>query len=131
MRSSGRASARDATARPEVARVFAPAPGAPQPHFLCKEAVWICIPQDAEDVAILAGAIVHNLYNRAAKGRRGTYFLVDEAGSTITIENLDKYLQVARGLEVPPARTERRLAAWTAEGSKRKELVESDDEPVE
>jgi TraM recognition site of TraD and TraG len=87
-----------ALARPEVARVFAPAPGASQPHFLRKETVWICIPQDAEDVAILAGAIVHNLYNRAAKSRRGTYFLVDEAGSTITIENLDKYLQVGRGL---------------------------------
>jgi hypothetical protein len=32
------------------------------------------------------------------KGRRGTYFLVDEAGFTITIENLDRYLQVGRGL---------------------------------
>ena len=40
-------------------------------------------------------------------------------------------LKVARGLEVTPARIERHLAAWTAEGSKRKELVESDDEPVE
>ena len=81
-----------------MARVFAPAPGAPQPHFLRKEIAWVCIPQDSEDVALLAGAIVHNLYNRAAKSRRGTYFLVDEAGSTITIENLDKYLQVGRGL---------------------------------
>lgn len=84
--------------RPEVARVFAPGPGAPQPHFLEKETVWVCIPQDSEDVALLAGAIVHNLYNRATKSRRGTYFLVDEAGSTITIENLDRYLQVGRGL---------------------------------
>lgn len=87
-----------ALARPEVARVFAPDPDAPQPHFRRKEVVWVCMPQDAEDVALLAGAIVHNLYNRAAKSRRGTYFLVDEAGSTITIENLDRYLQVGRGL---------------------------------
>ena len=84
--------------RPEVARVFAPDPGSPQPHFRRKETVWVCIPQDSEDVALLAGAIVHNLYNRAVKSRRGTYFLVDEAGSTITIENLDRYLQVGRGL---------------------------------
>ena len=84
--------------RPEVARVFAPGPGAPQPHFEEKETVWVCIPQDSEDVALLAGAIVHNLYNRATKSRRGTYFLIDEAGSTITIENLDRYLQVGRGL---------------------------------
>jgi len=84
--------------RPEVARVFAPDPDTPQPHFREKEVVWVCIPQDSEDVALLAGAIVHNLYNRAVKGRRGTYFLVDEAGSTITIENLDRYLQVGRGL---------------------------------
>lgn len=84
--------------RPEVARVFAPGPGAPQPHFEEKEIVWVCIPQDSEDVALLAGAIVHNLYNRATKSRRGTYFLVDEAGSTITIEHLDRYLQVGRGL---------------------------------
>ena len=84
--------------RPEVARVFAPGPGALQPHFEEKETVWVCIPQDSEDVALLAGAIVHNLYNRATKSRRGTYFLVDEAGSTITIENLDRYLQVGRGL---------------------------------
>jgi hypothetical protein len=40
-------------------------------------------------------------------------------------------LQVARGLEVTTARIERRLAAWTAEGSKRKDLVESDGESVE
>jgi hypothetical protein len=84
--------------RPEVARVFAPDPGAPQPHFRQKHTVWVCIPQDSEDVALLAGAVVHNLYNRAVKSRRGTYFLVDEAGSTITIENLDRYLQVGRGL---------------------------------
>ena len=84
--------------RSEVARVFAPDPDTPQPHFLEKEVVWVCIPQDSEDVALLAGAIVHNLYNRAVKSRRGTYFLVDEAGSTITIENLDRYLQVGRGL---------------------------------
>jgi type IV secretory pathway TraG/TraD family ATPase VirD4 len=58
----------------------------------------VCIPQDSEDVALLAGATVHNLYNRVVKGRRGTYFLVDEAGFTITIENLDRYLQVGRGL---------------------------------
>jgi hypothetical protein len=83
--------------RPEVARVFAPDPDTPQPHFREKEVVWVCIPQDSEDVALLAGAIVHNLYNRVVKGRRGTYFLVDEAGSTITIENLDRYLQVGRG----------------------------------
>jgi type IV secretory pathway TraG/TraD family ATPase VirD4 len=69
-----------------------------EPHFFEKEVVWVCIPQDSEDVALLAGAIVHNLYNRAVKSRRGTYFLVDEAGSTITIENLDRYLQVGRGL---------------------------------
>ena len=87
-----------ALSRPEVARVFAPEPHAPQPHFRRKEIAWVCIPQDSEDVALLAGAIVHNLYNRAVKSRRGTYFLVDEAGSTITIENLDKYLQVGRGL---------------------------------
>lgn len=84
--------------RPEVARVFAPEADTPQPHFSAKETVWICIPQDSEDVALLAGAIIHNLYNRATKSRRGTYFLVDEAGSTITIENLDHYLQVGRGL---------------------------------
>jgi hypothetical protein len=84
--------------RPEVARVFAPDPDAPQPHFERKEIVWVCIPQDSEDVALLAGAIVHNLYNRAVKSRRGTYFLVDEAGSTITIEHLDRYLQVGRGM---------------------------------
>jgi len=87
-----------ALSRPEVARVFAPDPDAPQPHFRRKEIAWVCIPQDSEDVALLAGAIVHNLYNRAVKSRRGTYFLVDEAGSTITIENLDRYLQVGRGL---------------------------------
>jgi hypothetical protein len=87
-----------ALSRPEVARVFAPEPHAPQPHFRRKEIAWVCIPQDSEDVALLAGAIVHNLYNRAVKSRRGTYFLVDEAGSTITIENLDRYLQVGRGL---------------------------------
>ncbi len=87
-----------ALGRPEVARVFAPEPGAPQPHFEKKEIVWVCIPQDAKDVALLAGAIVHNLYNRATKSRRGTYFLVDEAGSIMTIENLDHYLQVGRGL---------------------------------
>jgi predicted NAD/FAD-binding protein len=40
-------------------------------------------------------------------------------------------LQVARGLEVTSARSERLLSAWNAEGSKRKELVESDTEPVE
>jgi type IV secretory pathway TraG/TraD family ATPase VirD4 len=84
--------------RPEVARVFAPDPDTPQPHFREKEVVWVCIPQDSEDVALLAGTIVHNLYNRAVKSRRGTYFLVDEAGSTITIENLDRYLQIGRGL---------------------------------
>jgi hypothetical protein len=87
-----------ALGRPEVARVFAPDPDTPQPHFREKEVVWVCIPQDSEDVALLAGAIVHNLYNRAVKSRRGTYFLVDEAGSTISIENLDRYLQVGRGL---------------------------------
>jgi hypothetical protein len=48
-----------------------------EPHFFEKEVVWVCIPQDSEDVALLAGAIVHNLYNRAVKSRRGTYFLVD------------------------------------------------------
>ena len=84
--------------RPEVARVFAPDPDTPQPHFFEKEVAWVCVPQDSEDVALLAGAIVHNLYNRAVKSRRGTYFLVDEAGSTITIENLDRYLQIGRGL---------------------------------
>jgi hypothetical protein len=84
--------------RPEVARVFSPDPDTPQPHFREKEVVWVCIPQDSEDVALLAGAIVHNLYNRAVKSGRGTYFLVDEAGSTITIENLDRYLQVGRGM---------------------------------
>jgi hypothetical protein len=83
---------------PEVARVFAPDPDTPQPHFFEKEVVWVCIPQDSDDVALLAGAIVHNLYNRAVKSRRGTSFLVDEAGSTITIENLDRYLQVGRGM---------------------------------
>jgi hypothetical protein len=84
--------------RPEVARVFAPDSDTPQPHFRQKEVVWVCIPQDSEDVALLAGAIVHNLYNRAVKSRCETYFLVDEAGSTITIENLDRYLQIGRGL---------------------------------
>jgi type IV secretory pathway TraG/TraD family ATPase VirD4 len=84
--------------RPEVARVFAPDPDTPQPHFREKEVVWVCIPQNSEDIALLAGAIVHNLYNRAVASRRGTYFLVDEAGSTITIENLDRYLQVGLGL---------------------------------
>jgi hypothetical protein len=84
--------------RPEVARVFSPEADSPQPHFREKVVVWVCIPQDSDDVALLAGAIVHNLYNRAVKSRRGTYFLVDEAGSTITIENLDRYLQVGRGM---------------------------------
>ena len=66
--------------RPEVARVFAPDPDTPQPHFREKEVVWVCIPQDSEDVALLAGATVHNLYNRVVKGRRGTYFFGGRGG---------------------------------------------------
>jgi type IV secretory pathway TraG/TraD family ATPase VirD4 len=84
--------------RPEVARVFAPDPETPQPKFREQEIVWVCIPQDNEDIALLVGAILDNLYNRAVKSRRGTYFLVDEAGSCLTIENLAKYLSIGRGL---------------------------------
>jgi hypothetical protein len=84
--------------RPEVARVFAPDPNTPQPKFHEQEIVWVCIPQDNEDMALLAGAILDNLYNRAVGSRRGTYFLVDEAGSCLTIENLAKYLSIGRGL---------------------------------
>jgi hypothetical protein len=84
--------------RPEVARVFAPDPKTPQPKFHEQEIVWVCIPQDNEDIALLVGAILDNLYNRAVKSRRGTYFLVDEAGSCLTIENLAKYLSIGRGL---------------------------------
>lgn len=84
--------------RPEVARVFAPAPDTPQPGFLDKEIVWLCIPQDDPAIALLAGAISDNLYNRATASRRGTYFLIDEAGSCLTIENLAKYLSIGRGL---------------------------------
>jgi hypothetical protein len=84
--------------RPEVARVFAPDPVTPQPKFREQEIVWVCIPQDNEDIALLAGAILDNLYNRAVGSRRGTYFLVDEAGSCLTIENLAKYLSIGRGL---------------------------------
>lgn len=83
--------------RPEVARVFRGG-GVDQPHFGDKEVVYICVPMDSEDVANLAGAVVDNLVNRATASRRGTYFLVDEAGSCLTISNMAKYLAMGRGL---------------------------------
>lgn len=85
--------------RPEVARVFSPSPDTPQPHFLEKEVAWVCIPQNGGDVALLAGAIIDNLYDRAVACRRGTYFLIDEAGSCLTIKSLAKYLAMGRGLD--------------------------------
>jgi hypothetical protein len=84
--------------RPEVARVSAPDPSTPQPRFLRKEVIWLCIPQDDPGIALLAGAIADNLYNRATASRRGTYFPIDEARSCLTTENLAKYLYIGRGL---------------------------------
>jgi hypothetical protein len=84
--------------REEVARVFAPDPDSKQPDFCSKQIVYVCIPQDSQSIALLAGAIHDNLANRATASRRGTYFLLDEAGSCITLENLAKYLGIGRGL---------------------------------
>lgn len=84
--------------REEVARVFAPDQDSKQPDFRSKQIVYVCIPQDSQSIALLAGAIHDNLVNRATASRRGTYFLLDEAGSCLTIENLAKYLGIGRGL---------------------------------
>lgn len=53
---------------------------------------------EAQSIALLAGAIHDNLANQAPASGRGTYFLLDEAGSCITLENLAKYLGIGRGL---------------------------------
>lgn len=82
----------------EVARVFVPTPGTRQPHFTEKEIVYICIPIEGDYVKLLAGALMANLVARAMDSRRGTHFLVDEAGSVCTPEKITRYLATGRGL---------------------------------
>ncbi len=82
-----------------VARAFAPAPDAPQPDFLAKQVVYLCLPDDPDEVEALGplgGALIANLVRRATKAKRGTYFLIDEAGSLCTVANLASYLSMAR-----------------------------------
>lgn len=81
---------------PEVARMFGAPPGTSQPWFLEKETVWICFPE-AATIGRLAGALVHNLRVRAKASRRGAYFLVDEAGSILSLQGLDECFQTGRG----------------------------------
>ena len=82
-----------------VARAFAPDPDVLQPDFLEKQIVYLCLPDDPDEVEALGplgGALIANLVRRATRAKRGTYFLIDEAGSLCTVSNLASYLSMAR-----------------------------------
>lgn len=82
-----------------VARVFASQ--GDQPDLSEKTVVWVIIPEGMEeDLGPLAAAVLRTLYERAKTVPEPVRFFVDEAGSCLALDDLARYLAVARGARV-------------------------------